>query len=123
MLDHKLYTKKELHEKFPGFYTKRGLLTRYGFSCGYVEERKGLSLSMEHGVYHVKGFRHGKPQGVTFNGNRDISPIMTKPEGEYHITGSFAHVKEARKFMANPFSHIPSSDGSVTLTLKTAGLF
>lgn len=108
---------------YPRFRTKRGLLTRYAFMCGYVEERNGLKLDMEHGVYHVRGFRHGKPEGVTYDGNRDISPIMTKPEGEYHVWGTFAHVKEARKFMAKPFKHIPSRDGSVTLTLKTAGLF
>lgn len=106
------------------FYTKRGLLTRYAFSCGYVEERKGLRLHMEHGTYQVRGFRFGRPMGRS-DGNRDICPIMpdVKLEGDYHIIGSFAHVKEARKFMANPFTHNPSREGCCMLTLKTAGLF
>lgn len=61
----------------PKFYTKRGLLTRYAFACGYTESKDGLTLSMEHGVYHVRGFQQGK-----------------------HIVGSFAHVTKARQFMS-----------------------
>jgi hypothetical protein len=109
----------------PKFYTKRGLLKKYAFRCGYVEEKKGLRLYMEHGVYQVRGFRHGKPEGRC-DGNRDIVPnadLNKRVEGEYHITGSFAHVKEARKFLSNPFRHSPSRDGSCMLTLKTAGTF
>lgn len=41
------------------FYTKRGGLTSYAISCGYVEHRKGLTLSMESYVYFVKGFNKG----------------------------------------------------------------
>jgi hypothetical protein len=86
------------------YYTKRGLLTRYSFACGYVEKKGGLSLYMEHGVYHVRGFRQGKKEG-------DIE------EREYHIMGSFAHSKEARKFMSHPFIHTPSRDGSVSISI------
>lgn len=40
-----------------------GRITPYGFACGYIE-RKGdgdnrAMLEMEHGIYHVKGFRDG----------------------------------------------------------------
>ena len=75
------------------FYTKRGLLTRYSFACGYVEKKDGLTLHMEHGVYHVRGFR-------------DNCRIMS----------SFAHVHEARKFMNHPFTHKPSDNGWMSIT-------
>lgn len=80
------------------FYTKSGLLTRYSFACGYVERRRGLSLYMEHGTYQVRGFR--KKEGE---------------EKESHITGSFSHVKEARRFVSKPFTHKVSRDGSVSI--------
>lgn len=38
------------------FYTKNGNLTRYAFSCGYIEKRGSISLEKEHHSYHVKGF-------------------------------------------------------------------
>lgn len=46
------------------FYTSKGFLTAYALSCGYLETSKRcdggadkrVSLSMEHGAYHVKGF-------------------------------------------------------------------
>ncbi len=31
-------------------------LSSYQLACGYVEKCGGLSLSREHGVYHVRGF-------------------------------------------------------------------
>lgn len=120
-----LLTKKELHAADPKLYNKSGLLTRYAFSCGYVEEKKGLRLYMEHGVYQVRGFRVGKPL-YPCDGNRDIVPntdLDKRVEGEYHITGSFARVTEARKFIGKPFQHSPSRDGSCMLTLKTVGIF
>jgi hypothetical protein len=38
------------------FYTKRGFLTDYTLSCGYIEVSKQYHIRMfkEHGVYHVK---------------------------------------------------------------------
>ena len=63
--------------KEPKFYNKDGSLTRYSFACGYVERKDDLTLHMEHGVYHVRGFRNNK-----------------------HIMGSFRLVKLARKFMS-----------------------
>lgn len=84
------------------FYTKRGLLKRYAFACGYVEKKNGLSLHREHGTLHVRGFMKGKKEGDT-------------EEKEYHIMGSFSHVKEARQFMSHPFTHKPSRDGSVSI--------
>jgi hypothetical protein len=42
------------------FYNADGSLTRYSFLCGYVEVRKDMTLGMEHGVYHVKGFHMDK---------------------------------------------------------------
>lgn len=89
-------------QREPKFYNKDGSLTRYSFACGYVEQKNGLRLHMEHGVYHVRGFRKGKMEGDT-------------EEHEYHIMGSFAHSKEARKFMSHPFTHKPSRDGSVSI--------
>jgi hypothetical protein len=88
----------------PTFYTKRGLLTRYSFACGYVEKKGGLSLHMEHDVYHVRGF---------------LTKTQDGKETEYHIMGSFSHVKEARKFMAYPFTHVPSRNGSVNITPRS----
>ena len=43
------------------FRTKTGLLTRYAFCCGYVEQyekdnNNRLTLSKEPNDYHVKGF-------------------------------------------------------------------
>ena len=37
------------------FYTKRGKLTRYAFACGYLEHDGPFTLSLEHGVYIIKG--------------------------------------------------------------------
>lgn len=79
------------------FYTKRGLLTRCGFRCGYTETYRGLRMHMEHNVYHVRGFLY-------LNGM------------ERHVMGNFAHLKEARKFVVHPFTHLPSRDGSVVVT-------
>lgn len=63
------------------FYNKDGTLTRYAFSCGYVEthtpkgeDRTTLTLEMEHGVFHVKGFK-----------------------GTQRVWESFDRVSEARK--------------------------
>jgi hypothetical protein len=86
----------------PKFYNKDGSLTRYSFSCGYVETKGDLRLHMEHHVYHVRGFKKGKREGDT-------------EEHLYHIMGSFDHVKEARKFMSHPFTHKPSRNGSVSM--------
>lgn len=39
-------------------YTKRGNLSAYGLSCGYIERIEDgcivVQLSHEHGIYHVK---------------------------------------------------------------------
>jgi len=68
----------QLKEKrSPIFYNKNGTLTRYAFSCGYVEEHGNKNLSMEHGVFHVKGFDN---QGR-------------------HVWQSFDTVKPARAFL------------------------
>ena len=49
--------------------TKAGLVSRYGFLCGYMETRHGIDdtedrLSLEecdsHTCYDIKGFIHGK---------------------------------------------------------------
>lgn len=118
-----LLTKKELHTADPKVWNKRGQLKRYALSCGYVEEKKGLRLYMEHGVYQVRGFRVGKPEGRT-DGNRDIVPVLMgdRVEAEYHISGSFAHLKEARKFMSSPFTHSPTRSGEVMIARITAGM-
>jgi hypothetical protein len=55
---------------------KEQRLTKYAFSCGYVERHMELCLSLEHGVYFVKGFA-----------------------GEFHVMHSFRTLGEARKFM------------------------
>ena len=39
----------ELHDK-------RGRLTGYAFACGYVERTGRITLSREHGCFHIKGF-------------------------------------------------------------------
>ena len=65
---------------------------------------------MEHGVYHVRGFRVGK----TVDDNIEL---------EYHIVGSFQHVKEARKFMTNPFAHKVSEYAWKELNKVCVGLF
>jgi hypothetical protein len=72
------------------FYTKRGLLTRYAFRCGYIETKDSLSLDKRHGTYHVVGTVQGK-----------------------RVWGSFDTVVEARKFMSHPMTHKPSRGGSV----------
>jgi hypothetical protein len=38
------------------FFNADKSLTRYAFLCGYVQEKRAKNLSMEHGVFHVKGF-------------------------------------------------------------------
>lgn len=47
-------------------YTSRGRLTRYGLSCGYIEQRwtksaanTQVTLWMEHSVFHVRAHCHG----------------------------------------------------------------
>jgi len=84
----------------PRFYTKSGLLTRYAFSCGYVEEKAGLFLDRRHGTYHVVGWLESP----------DSQPIR--------VWGSFDTVTEARRFMRNPLNHKPSRSGSVTISEK-----
>ena len=49
------------------FYTKAGKLTRYAFSCGYVEKKGELTLEMENGTYHVKGWINDKHVWVSFD--------------------------------------------------------
>lgn len=49
------------------FYNADMTLTRYAFSCGYVEKRKTMTLEMEHGVFHVKGFHADKRVWESFN--------------------------------------------------------
>ena len=61
------------------FYNKDGTLTRYALSCGYVERNDFRNLSMEHGVFHVKG--------VDNNGKR--------------VWKSFDKVKHARAFLCS----------------------
>lgn len=80
----------QVSDRDPKFYTKAGKLTRYAFSCGYVESKGELKLDMRHGTYHVAGFIEGK-----------------------HVQGSFDTVTEARRFMSHPMSHEPSRTGWV----------
>ena len=63
------------------FYNKDGTLTRYAFSCGYVEVHGDKNLSMEHGVFHVKG-------------------VNAKHQRCWE---SFDKVKHARAFLRLPF--------------------
>lgn len=58
------------------FYTGKGDLTPYSFLCGYIEQRGRMSLSKEHGIYHVKGF----------------------DQNEKHVHESYDTLYEARKF-------------------------
>jgi hypothetical protein len=59
------------------FYNKDGTLTRYAFSCGYVEKHGNKNMGMRHGVFHV--------DGQDINGNS--------------VNKSFATVKPARAFL------------------------
>lgn len=59
------------------FYNADKSLTRYAFSCGYVEWKGSKNLSMEHGVFHVKG---------------------TNAQGE-QVWESFNQLTEARRFL------------------------
>jgi len=40
---------------------KDGFTSEYGFSCGYIEQKETfkirLSMYLEHGIYHVQGYR------------------------------------------------------------------
>ena len=60
------------------FFNADKSLTRYSLSCGYVQWKRAKNLSMEHGVFHVKGF--------------DIQGT--------HVWKSFASLKEARTFLS-----------------------
>ena len=74
-------------------------LARYQLACGGVETnaRTGLNLFREHGVYHVRGFTQST-------------------EGfETRVMAAFSRLQEARAFMAHPFTHPVSRDGSATL--------
>jgi hypothetical protein len=59
------------------FFNKDKSLTRYAFSCGYVEEKRSKNLSMEHNTFHVKGWNE---------------------QGE-HVWKSFDSLKDARRFL------------------------
>ena len=59
------------------YYNKNGTLTRYAFSCGYIEKHANLNLHMRHGVFHV--------DGQDINGN--------------FVNKSFDTVKPARAFL------------------------
>lgn len=108
--------------KDPIFYTKRGLNTKYAFRCGATESKNGLTIHMEHGVYHVRGFRVGKMVDDTEEHELNEPGSLYKSKTcTYHIMGSFSHVKEARKFMSHPFTHKPSRDGSISVRKVEVG--
>jgi hypothetical protein len=60
------------------FFNADRSLTKYALSCGYVQEKRAKNLSMEHGVFHVKGWN-----------------VL----GE-HVWQSFDTLKEARRYLA-----------------------
>ena len=60
------------------FFNADKSLTCYALSCGYVQEKLAKNLSMEHGVFHVKGMN-----------------VL----GE-HVWQSFDTLKEARRYLA-----------------------
>jgi hypothetical protein len=60
------------------FFNADRSLTRYALRCGYVQEKRAKNLSMEHGVFHIKGW--------DVNGK--------------HVWESFDRLKEARAFLA-----------------------
>ena len=76
---HSIVANSEVMPKDCMFYNKDGTLTRYAFSCGYIEKQKNgnKNLSMRHGVFHVLGQDE--------NGN--------------FVNESFQHVKPARAFL------------------------
>ena len=57
-----------------------GRVSAYGFACGYVETRRGFTLSMQHGTYHLRG----------------INPNTNKSVWEV-----FRTLKDARYFLAS----------------------
>lgn len=63
-------------------FNKDGSLTRYAFSCGYVEvysvkgQENDISISREHETFHVKGFF-----------------------GEKWINKAFSKIGDARKYI------------------------
>ena len=60
------------------FFNADRSLTKYALSCGYVQEKLAKNLSMEHGVFYVKGMN-----------------VL----GE-HVWQSFDTLKEARRYLA-----------------------
>jgi hypothetical protein len=46
------------------FYNTKGQLTAYGFSCGYVESKRGkkthAQMYKEHNTYHVRAGNNGE---------------------------------------------------------------
>ena len=62
-------------------YTKRGKLSAYGFSCGYIERKeladKRVTLFNEHGIYLVN--------------------VTNLPNLDWHVKG-FNRLADARKF-------------------------
>lgn len=72
------------------FYSTDGSLTEYAFSCGYIEQRGEIKLSMEHGVYSVIGFTKIVPENVK-------SPVQLVDDS-YRIYQQFDDLREARSF-------------------------
>lgn len=42
-----------MSSKLPNHYTRKGELTSYALSCGYVEQTGKVRLWREHGVYQI----------------------------------------------------------------------
>lgn len=60
------------------FYNQKGNLTRYAFACGYIERNKHVTLSMEHGVYIVRGFVDGTHINESFRNVTDARKVVRK---------------------------------------------
>lgn len=72
------------------FYTKKGDLTPYAFSCGYIEQRGRMSLEKEHSCYHVKGVTVSFGGATVGGGGFD--------QDEKRVWETFDTLSEARKF-------------------------
>ena len=75
--------------------TKKGLVSGYGFTCGYVQKRDTeylhKELYKEHGVFHVRSTFNRSPELSSDFGTGHVSHT-------YVIWETFDNLKDARKF-------------------------
>lgn len=70
----------------PGFYTRRGLLTKYGLSCGYIETKTRnfirIELYREHETYHLRAFDESA-DAAQFRLSWDTFPTLGAARAHY----------------------------------------